>query len=354
MTARRILMVRLSALGDVVHTLPALIDLRAAFPESEIDWLVEPAAAPLLRNSGALNQVIEISTRAWRHRPLSPATWKEIAGTFRRLRERHYDIALDFQGLWKSASLARASGAREILGIGTADLRESSAHIFYHRQAPAAGNVHRIERNRALLLLLGISPSGPARYPERFWSEADQRRVESLLRALPGDFVVLNPGAGWATKIWPAERFGQLARRIHESYDYALVCTWGPGEQRLAETVRTHARPAPIFLLAVSITEFAYLVHRARMFIGGDTGPMHIAAACGVPVFSIFGPTTVGQNGPYQTQSRVVQRLLPCSHCYRRTCWHHSCMNHLDLSEVWEAFRQFEQRVGRSLTSSVS
>ncbi|MBI4454331.1 MAG: lipopolysaccharide heptosyltransferase I [Acidobacteria bacterium] len=343
MGSSNFLIVRLSAIGDVVHTLPALMDLRASYPESEIDWLVESASAPLLTNSDAVSQVIEISTKDWRRAPLATQTWREIYRTIQRLRNRHYDVALDFQGLWKSAFLAWVSGATEVLGIGTADLRESSTHILYHRQAKPAGKVHRIERNRLLLTLLGVTPSGPARYPSRLWSPSDQSRVDSLLRTIPANFVVVNPGGGWQTKLWPAERFGKLARWINEKYGYAIVCTWGPGEGRFVEILQDHASPVPIFPLTLSITEFACLVRYAHMFIGGDTGPMHIAAAYSVPVLAIFGPTTVESNGPYQTPHQVAQRLLSCSHCYRRTCWHHSCMKYLELEEVGGAFQRFEQ-----------
>ncbi|MBI2821679.1 MAG: lipopolysaccharide heptosyltransferase I [Acidobacteria bacterium] len=348
MSDPRLLIVRLGAIGDVIHTLPALMDLRSHYPESEIDWLVEPASAPLLRNSGALDQVIEISTRKWRRALHSPNTWQEVIGTAQRLRRRGYTAALDFQGLWKSACWARASGAKEVLGAATADLRESSSRIFYGRQAEPAGNVHRIERNRSMISLLGVSPRGPACYPDRLWSDADQARVEVLLRGLPRDFVVLNPGAGWLTKLWPAERFGELASRIHSGYGYGIVCTWGPGEEALMAAVQQHAGPCPILPLKLSLSEFACLVRRARMFIGGDTGPMHIAAAYRVPAFCIFGPTTLAQNGPYQTLRRVTQHLLPCSHCYRRTCWHHSCMKFLETSEVWQAFQEFERELAAS------
>ncbi|HEV8129998.1 MAG TPA: lipopolysaccharide heptosyltransferase I [Acidobacteriota bacterium] len=345
MNGSRFLIVKLSAIGDVVHTLPALMDLRLQYPESEIDWLVEPSAAPLLRNSGELQRVIEVSTREWRRTPFSLATLRNVAGIIADLRRRRYQAALDFQGLWKSGVLARSSGAAQVFGINSEDLRESSARVLYHRQAKAAGRVHRIERNRAMLKLLGIPPSGPARYPEKLWNDADRLRVESLLENLPEDFVIVNPGGGWATKLWPPERFGELARCIHDRYGYGVVCTWGPGEEALVEQLKTHASPAPIFAIALSISEFACFVRSCRLFIGGDTGPMHIAAAYGVPVFSIFGPTTVEKNGPYQTRHHVVQHLLPCSHCYLRSCWHHSCMRYLETNEVWQAFQEFDTKI---------
>jgi len=350
MSAHRFLIVKLSAIGDVVHTLPALMDLRSHFPDSEIDWIVEPGAAQLLRNSGMLARVIEVSTQNWRRAPISATTLKEIVGTIRALRGRRYHVALDFQGLSKSALLARFSGAAEALGISTSDLRDPFARIFYARQAKPAGLIHRIERNRSLLNLLGIFPSGPAVYPDKLWSEQDQQRVQSILETIPQNFVVVNPGGGWATKLWPAMRFGELARFIHDYYGYGTVCTWGPGEEPLVETLQKHARPVPVVPVALSISEFACFVRYSHMFVGGDTGPMHIAAAYGVPIFSIFGPTTVERNGPYQTQHRVVQHLLPCSHCYLRTCWHHSCMRYLETGEVWRALQQFEQKLSADIS----
>ena len=346
MSAPRFLIVRLSAIGDVIHTLPALMDLRSAFPESEVDWLVEPACAALLENSGAVDRVIAVPTKEWRKAPLSAATWKDAAGTIRQLRRRRYTAALDFQGLLKSAAAARLSGASEVLGIGSTDLRESSAQIFYDRQAAPAGNVHRIETNRALLSLLGVSRAGPARYPAKLWSQADELRVSSLLQAIPEDFVVLNPGAGWKTKRWPADRYGELARRIHARSGHAVVCTWGPGEENLLADLQRAASPAPIAPLRLSITEFACLIRHARMFVGGDTGPMHIAAAYRVPILTIFGPTTVEQNGPYQAPHAVAQHILSCSHCYLRTCWHHSCMQFLETDRVWKAFERFDREIG--------
>ena len=352
MGAPKFLVVRLTAIGDVIHALPAVMDLRSSFPEAEIDWLVETTAAPLIRNSQIVSRVIEISTRRWRERMLAPATLRQIGGTITALRRARYDWAVDFQGLWKSGLLARLSGAREVIGFHSSDLREPSARVLYSRQAGPARGMHRIERNRNLLKIAGLHPSGPARYPATLWTEEDSRNVEKLSRELDPSLVVINPGAAWPTKLWRASRFGQLARRIHQEFGHQIVCTFGPGEESLVRAVEMHAKPSPVVPLKLSISEFACFVRRARMFIGGDTGPMHIAAAFQVPILSVFGPTSVPSTGPYQTPQKVVQHILPCSHCYRRSCWHHSCMK-IETDEVWSGFLELEGRLNSSRSQPV-
>ena len=329
----RVLLVRLSSIGDVVHTLPALAALTRAGHEA--GWIVEPAARPLLEGLPLLERGV-VATPAARRVTLGSVRVVRSA-----LRASSFDLALDFQGLWKSAMWARLSGAHRVLGFERAARREPSSALLMSERAPLpAGARHVIDKNLALLRPLGIDALGLREFPLPDL-RSEERRVEDELRALGVDrFLILNPGGGWASKLWPAEAFGELARRLGADGLRALV-TWGPGEEDLADRVAAasggHARKG----FATTLREYVALARRALLVVGADTGPVHLACAVETPVVALFGPTDPRRNGPFLDEDRVVRKVPLCAPCYRRECVTHSrIMASLSVDEVARAVRE--------------
>jgi lipopolysaccharide heptosyltransferase I len=307
-----ILVVRLGAMGDIIHTLPAVSALRAAFPHATLGWLVEERWAELLctlryPRSGKrspqrplVDRVHSVNTAGWRKAPFSFNTWQQIAVGLSELRGVRYDAAIDFQGAIRSALLARWSGAPVI--YGSAQPRENAASMFYTRQI-LPGGTHVVEQALALAQAV-IQQSGSALRPE-FPTDPDAENKVSELTTAARDFVILNPGAGWGAKQWPAERYGAVAREL-ASNGVAAFVNFGPGEDELATSVEA-ASAGAARKISCSVSELIALTRRARLFIGGDTGPMHLAAALNIPVVAIFGPTNPARNGPFGAPSRVLR-----------------------------------------------
>jgi heptosyltransferase-1 len=310
---RRLLIVRLGAMGDVIHTLPAATALRRAFPEATIGWVIEERWAELLctlsePRSGSrsprrplADRVHTVNTKMWRKSPLSIQTWEQIAAGLSELCASRYEVATDFQGAIRSALLAHCSGAPVIYGL--AQPRENVASMFYTRQVIARGN-HVIEQNLSLAeAVAGQQLQMPQiEFP---CDQAVQKQVADRLRAAGGDFVLLNPGAGWGAKQWPADRYGRVAKQLATGGVKSLI-NFGPGEESLALAVEDASEGAAR-RISCSLTELIELTRCARVFIGGDTGPLHLAAALKIPVVAIFGPTNPTRNGPFGTRNIVLR-----------------------------------------------
>ena len=309
-----ILAVRLGAMGDVIHALAAVAALRDAFPEARIGWAIEERLAELLCAPGTppdsprsvakplVDVVHPLDTAAWRSAPLSDETWAETAGSLRGLRAAGYEAALDFQGLLKSALVAKASGAPARLGF--ADPKESAATLFYTRAVARTGT-HVVEMNLALAHALTGRAAAAARFELPRDPDAEAWCAAELRRRGVERFLLLAPGGGWGAKLWPAARYGEAARALAADGLRTLV-NYGPGEEALAQQVVT-ASGGAAEPLSCSVSELIALTRRAQLFLGGDTGPMHLAAALGVPVVTIFGPTDPARNGPFGTRNVVLR-----------------------------------------------
>ena len=310
----RILIVRLGAMGDIIHGLPAVSALRAAAPNAKVGWLIEERWAELLctlptPRSGSrspqrplVDRIHTVNTRQWRNSPFSAQTWERVAAGLSDLHAERYDVAIDLQGAIRSSLLARWSGAPVIYGF--AQPREHLASMFYTRQVIAAGN-HVVEQNLSLVENVAGHPLNPApvELPEDETARQDCDRW--LQDRNFKDFVLLNPGAGWSAKQWPAERYGQVATQLTD-YGMKSVINFGPSEQNIANAVKAASNGAAETFTG-SLTRLIALTRRARLFIGGDTGPMHLAAALGVPVVAVFGPTDPARNGPYDVRNIVLR-----------------------------------------------
>jgi heptosyltransferase-1 len=321
----RLLIVRLSAMGDVIHTLPAVQALRNAFPQAMIGWLIEERWAELLCAPGAPRRwprsaeqpladwVHTVSLTGWRKSLFTISTLQQIAKVWNDVRAARYEVAVDLQGAIRSAVLARWSGARVV--YGAAEPRESPASLWYTRQ-PIARGAHVIEQNLTIAEAVAQRKLKTPRVEFPRDLGAEQQIEQRLGEAAIGDFAVLNPGAGWGAKRWPAERYGRVARALAAD-GVRSILNCGPGEDDLARAAEAASEGAAM-PMKCSITELIALTRRAKLFIGGDTGPLHLAAALRVPVVAIFGPTDPARNGPYGTRSVVMRNPeSPTTHARR-------------------------------------
>lgn len=310
----RILIVRLGAMGDILHALPAVTALRAALPECRMGWAVEPQWGALLRAATAdaetvrgpqmpvVDQLHWVPAKRWARAPLRAAMSGEIAALRHQLRTEQYDICLDLQGAVRSAWIGRMAGAARM--IGEAEPREKIARWFFSERIRTQGR-HVVEQAREVVdaVLHRALPWLPAALPHD--PAAEQFCQQWLEERKVGRFVLMNPGAGWGAKCWPAERYGQVARRLSRM-GYATVVNVGPGEEGLAQQVSMASEGDAIPMMG-SVGELIACTRRASLFLGGDTGPLHLAAALHRPVVGIFGPTDPARNGPFETRARVLR-----------------------------------------------
>lgn len=310
----RVLVVRLGSMGDIIHTLPAVATLREALPQATIGWVVEDRWVELLSSRGEIakprgpgkplvDDIHAVSTRAWRKSLASRKTWSEIRAATRQLRAGNYQLAIDFQGAIRSAAIAILSRAR--VRVGFSSPREKPATLLY-TQTVRARSRHVLQQNLELVREVCLGAESveraelPADYGTELWADREVER-----RGLQNGFALINPGAGWRAKQWPAERYSQVACGLAELGLRSLI-NCGPGENALAREVEAKSGGVAQGLTC-GITELIAITCRARLFIGGDTGPTHLAAALGVPVVALFGPTDPERNGPYGTQSVVLR-----------------------------------------------
>jgi lipopolysaccharide heptosyltransferase I len=334
----RILIVRLGAIGDVVHTLPALAALRRGMPDAHISWAVEQGGpAKLLRGSAQLDELIELDLREWRKSLMNVETQTAIRKAMAGLRNARFDLSLDFQGLLKSAMVARLARVPRRIGFAREALREPASAFMLTERVAVDDKDHVIKKNLKLVEHLGCDVSREYEFPIAL-SEDDERFAERQVEANDGNLAILNPGGGWPTKLWSPEGFGAIADRLWESRAIRSVVTYGPGEEALARSVVESSRADAAVALDANLKQFFALARRAKLFLGGDTGPMHIAAAARAPIVAIFGPTESRRNGPFSQSDVVVERHdLDCRvDCYRRSCSHTSCMN-IPVDDVWRA-----------------
>jgi heptosyltransferase-1 len=276
----RLLVIRLSAFGDVIHTIPAVVALRDALPQTEIAWAVEPAYAELVEIVARVN-AIRVSLKRW--------SLSRILAARRDV--RRFDAAIDFQGLIKSSLIAWSSGAGDRYGFGRDVIREKPAAWFVNRHAAIDRSKHVVEWNVELARTFAPAIT---RVPEVDFGPFANDASRELARF--ANRIVLLPGAGKPGKQWPVERFAELARRIGSD---ALV-VWGPGEESLARAIGAEVAPPTNF------RELAFVLRHAKLVVGADTGPLHLAAALGTPLIGLYGPTDPARNGPYGQLDRVV------------------------------------------------
>lgn len=350
----RILIVKLGSIGDVVHTLPAAALLRRALPGARIAWVVERGAGAIIEDSPVIDELITLDTRAWRKGPLRPSTARDARAGLSRLRhppelngDGRADLAIDFQGLIKSGVIAFASRAPRRVGLQTSDLRETASKVFLTEQTATAEIKHVIDKNLALAraavsayVTRPTNDDGMSNDAYEFpiaVSPDDERHVKEVIESQEGPFAIINPGGGWPTKLWPSEHYGKLVDWLWDESALRSIVTYGPGEESLANKVASNARSRAARVVPSTLKQFVVLARSAALFVGGDTGPLHLAAASGTPIVGLYGPTSPERNGPFDPRDVTVGRELWCrTACHRRSCWHWECMD-IPLSDVKRA-----------------
>ena len=308
--AMRILIVRLGALGDVVHTLPVAAALRRRFPDASVDWVIDERFAALLELVPDLDRRIVLRTRDGR----PAAAWRALR---RELREAAYDVALDVQGLGKSALAARLSGARRVVGFAAPFLRERWARWLYTETADPGRPRHVVDRNLGILRAFGTAGDDWS-FPIR---TSPSSAVDSLRRRLDppgGGYVVINPNAAWSTKRWPTDRYGAVAAHVRRAHGRPAVVIWGPGDESRAAAAVSASAGTAILAPPTDLVELAALLRAGALLVSGDTGPLHLAAALGTPVVGLYGPSDPVRNGPWSPDDRVVSAFPQCDCAARR------------------------------------
>ena len=333
----RILFVKLGAIGDIVHALPALAEARRVHPDAVIDWVAEARSAEILRDCPALNTLIEVDTRSIRDLRSPEALLTEIKRQAGPLRRGDYDVAIDLQGLLKSALIAKLSGAKKRWGFDRAGSNEPAARLMYTDRVATDRAVNVIEKNRQLVrVALGINEdSDEIEFPIATGVE-HRDEAERIAAQVRGDFLILNPAGGWVTKLWPTENYGRLAEMIRNELGLASIVATGPKEKALAERVKEFSGNA--VLAEPSLKGFYELAKKSVAYVGGDTGPTHLAVAAGAPIVGIFGPTEWWRNGsPRPDDIGVGREDISCRvDCHRRTCSKWICMD-ISVDTVFEA-----------------
>jgi lipopolysaccharide heptosyltransferase I len=335
----RFLIVRLGALGDIVHAIPVAAALRRAFPSARIDWLVSAKHREILDLVPVIDRRLVVNDRG------GATGGANLLEAVRELRRARYDAAIDLQGLIKSAIIARLSGANRVIGFSTRHLRERAARLFYsHVHDPGGSGMlergsvrHVVQLNLGLLAALGLDVATPEFPLDATPSEAARAAREQA----GGRYVLLNPGAAWPNKRWPPARLAAVAVAVAARYGLRSVVLWGPGEQALAEEVVAGAGSAALVSPQTTIADVVALARGASVMVSGDTGPTHIAAAVGTPLVGIYGPTRPERNGPWDARDITVSRADVCECHHLRRCRRATmCLMDIEVGEVVDAIER--------------
>ena len=328
----RVLIVRLGALGDIVHAIPVAAALRRADPQTRIDWLVSGKHREVLDLVSVVDRRIVVDDRGTGG---GAPLFRTIAG----LRREHYDVALDLQGLIKSAVIARTTGATRVVGFSSRYCREGLARMLYTDVYDPGGEGiyapsekrHVVEINLGILQPLGIQTGRPEFPIEQSPSEAARQMREQT----GGRYALLNPGAAWPNKRWPPDRLAAVAHALNDHQGLKSVVLWGPGERALAEQVAADAAGAAFVSPETAIADVIELARGAAVMVSGDTGPTHLAAAVGTPIVGLYGPTRPERNGPWVPDDITISRAAICQcHHLRRCRLSRMCLLDIEVAEV--------------------
>jgi heptosyltransferase I len=348
----KILIIRLSAIGDVVHVLPALRLLRSNFPESKIAWLVEDKASDILTGHPDIDDVIIFPRKKWQRTILkinkTLNTLSDIISFYKRLRGEHYDLIIDFQGNLKSGIMNLITGSGKKVGFGKGYCKELNYLTTQYQAFPPEKKMHRIDKNLFLLKELGIEngfqrPKLPVFNPDRKY--ISKFITTGINSSLP--IIIIHPGTSkfGSYKQWPPLNYALLADMILDTYEANVVFTWGPYEfgavKEIVEKMKHKAIPA---CETRSIKQLIELIKRASLFIGGDTGPLHIASILDIPVVGIYGPKDPEIYGPYNGKAIVIKKDVPCSPCRKRTCGDTICMSSILPEDVFLGVSKLMER----------
>lgn len=355
----RILLVKPSSLGDVVHALPVLHVLRERFPPAQIDWVIGSVFAPLLRDHPAITRLVEFDRKRYGKMWKRPGAGKEFAAWIAALRSERYDCVIDLQGLFRSGFITRATGAP--VRIGFADAREGATWCYTHLLPGASAATHAVDRNLQAANLLGID-ADRAQFPLPISNEAAEK-VRGLLNGETSDnrpIISLVPGARWDTKRWSPERFGQLADILAARAGHRIALLGGNDELETCEAV-ANAASVPVTNLAgkTNLSELVAAIAQSNLVVCHDSAAAHLAVALDRPLVCITGPTDPARTGPYNRPESVAKLDLDCAPCFFRSLTqcphHHRCMTELTVDQVARQARIELEKAGlRTKTANQS
>jgi lipopolysaccharide heptosyltransferase I len=325
------LIIKPSAIGDVVHALPVLPRLKRLWPNAKLSWLITPACAKLVERHPLVDEVILFERRKWARGWYNPSALWDVALFVHELRRRRFDLVIDLQGLLRSGLTTLLSGAPRRVGFSNA--RELAPAFYNERIDCSWAKEHAVTRYLKIASALGCA-DGPVEFVFGVDDE-DRKYIQSLIPA-ETEYAVLLPGTNWDTKRWPVARYAGLAKLIKERFGLETVTAGASVDKKLAAEI------ASTFDLTgkTSLRQIVALLERAKLVVGNDTGPLHIAAGMGVPLVALYGPTDPVRTGPYGREESVLQIGLPCRPCYSRTCSHRSCMEWIKIESVLELGKQ--------------
>jgi lipopolysaccharide heptosyltransferase I len=353
MNAGKILILKFSALGDIVHTLPIAATIRQSLPDSYIAWMVEERFQDILKDNPDIDEIIPLRTKVWR-KNWNNQSLREILGTIKILRQHKFDLVLDLHGLIKSGIIARLSGAPIRTGFHRKNCKEKISSLFTNQKAPyIAGGQHVVDMYLTLLQTALGKIEETKHFPLQV-PDAMDANVAHFFDQTPNlterPVIGINPGAGFETKQWELTRFAKLADRITAELGYSILLTWGPGEEFKVQQISAQMKHKSWIAPPTSILESIALYKRMALLVSCDSGPLHLAAALGIPTVSIFGPTDPARNGAYGTVHETVYKVLPCSFCWKKKCplGTKDCMQQVTADEVFEAVKG-HQRINKQL-----
>lgn len=337
MDYRNILIVKLSAIGDVIHALPVAQALKQRFPANKLTWVVEKPAYDLLTMNPHIDEILLFEKAKYK-------TWSGLVkygpDLAKMLKAQHFDLVLDLQGLFKSAALAWLSGAPK--RIGYCNMRELSWLV----SKPVCGvhkNSHVIERYLDVARELGCEVGEPQfclRPSEQDVKEANEILAEAGVIPYVS-CIVMAPGTNWQSKCWPTGYYADLAEELTKKYKYPIVLIGGPKDQERAKAIKAKTKAHMVNLIGkTNLKQLAGVLQRSKLFIGGDTGPMHLATAMGTRVVALFGPSDADRNGPFGDKHVVIRKNLTCSPCFKRDCPDLRCMEQITVSDVLDIIDQ--------------
>jgi heptosyltransferase-1 len=320
----RILIIKTSSLGDIIHALPVLEYLRQAEPSATIDWVVDEAFADLLSGNPLIDRLLLVAFRRWKKKPFARQTWQEVMGFVKELRQQRYDLIFDLQGNLKSALLCFLSPSDRKIGFSREHLQEKLNALFTTEQVAFKPN----DRNAVQRYLritsapFSLNPELAQIQTDIVTSAEDNSVAAKALEGTAHPLILFHTGTTWQTKLWHEEGWQRLGQELLERYPKATIAfSWGNTDEkeraaRLAEKLGRQA----LLLPQLTLKQFAALLKRCDLVIGGDTGPVHLAAAVGTSTVSFYRSTDGSRNGPYGSKHIVVQSPLPCAICMRKQC----------------------------------
>ncbi len=338
--SEKVLIIKPSALGDVLHALAVVGEIKKSYPDVSISWVVNREYVELLEENPLIDTVYVFDRKLWGRKRRFIKTIGEFCGMISSMRKVRYDCLIDLQGLMRSGLITLFSGAKKKIGLS--DAREGSRFTYTHQIMVHDKKRHAVERYLETVRYFGLEPECPNRvsFPLQ-WSSSVESKIDEFCKTadLTGDSlkIALNPNARWDTKCWPFEHFARLADMLHQKMGAQVMFVGSPADRQNVDGILSLMDHTPIDAVGkTSLLELAALLTKVDCLVTNDSGPMHMSVAVGTPVVALFGPTDPVKTGPYGDGHVVIQKELACGACMKRSCLTRKCMSDISVDEVFE------------------